>query len=171
MNRLLLMTALVPVALIGCQSKVDVESEKATIQKIALDWAKATSKGGAEGAKGYASYVTADARWLPPELPAIAGRDAIETFVATYTEMPEFEVTWDDPHVVVSRAGDIAYSIGTYQGSGLDAEGTRQPFEGKRVTIWHKQPDGSWKVAVGIWNTDEPATPPAPDQQGAAESE
>jgi ketosteroid isomerase-like protein len=56
---------------------VDSEVEKAAILKTAAAMTQATNKGGAEGARGYASYATADARWLPPESPAISGREAI----------------------------------------------------------------------------------------------
>ena len=161
MKRLMLMTSLSTlVVLTACQQQVDIDAEKAAIQSTAADHAEATSRGGAEGAEAYAAYATADARWLPPEAPAITGREAIAQFVAPFTEMEGFQVTWDHPHVVVSRGGDIAYSVGTYEGSGQDAEGTTQVFEGKFVNVWHKQPDGSWKIAVAIWNTNQPATQP-----------
>ena len=79
-------------------------------------------------------------------------------------------MTWDHPHVVQSRGGDIAYSVGTYSGSGQDAGGNIQEFEGKLVNIWHNQPDGSWKVAVAIWNANEPVTGPDVNlQEGAQE--
>jgi ketosteroid isomerase-like protein len=64
--------------------------------------------------------------------------------------------------VVVSRSGDIASSVGTFKITGQDREGSPQVFEGKFVDVWHKQADGSWKVAVGIWNTNEPAVPSGP---------
>ena len=156
-----LMTLLSTLALLSaCQQQVDLDAEAAAIQATAAEHAEGASKGGTEGAEAYASYATADARWLPPESPAIAGREAIAEYVGAFTAMPDFQVTWDHPHVVVSRGGDIAYSVGTYRGSGQDAEGNTQVFEGKLVNIWHKQPDGSWKIAVGIWNTDQPAPLP-----------
>ena len=162
MKRLLLMTSLSTlVVLIACQEQVNMDAEKAAIQRTAADHAKATSKGGAEGAEGYASYATADARWLPPEAPAISGRKAIAEYATAFTGMAGFQVSWDHPHVVVSRGNDIAYSVGTYKGSGHDATGNNQVFEGKLVNVWHKEPDGSWKVAVAIWNTNQPAMVPA----------
>lgn len=139
---------------------IDIEREKTAIQKAAAEHAAATSRGGTEGARGYTSFATADARWLPLESPAISGREAIEQWVAPFTEMKDFWVTWDHPHVVVARSGDIGYSVGTYKGAGQDREGKTQVFEGKLVNIWHKQADGSWKIAVAIWNTDQPATVP-----------
>jgi len=141
---------------------VNVEVEKASIQRTLADLETATNKGGAEGAKGYASYATADARWLPPEVPAIRGREAIAQFAAGFTEMKDLRAKFDFSEVVVSRSGDIASSVGTYRITGQDREGGNQIFEGKFVDVWHKQADGSWQVAVGIWNTNEPAVPSGP---------
>lgn len=138
---------------------VDVEVEKAAIRKTLVDWEAATNKGGAEGAKGYASYATPDARWLPPEIPAISGREAITQYAATFAEMKGFRAKFDLSDVVVSLSGDIASSVGTFKITGQDPEGSPQVFEGKFVDVWHKQADGSWKVAVGIWNTNGPAVP------------
>jgi ketosteroid isomerase-like protein len=140
---------------------IDVEVEKAVIQKTAAAMTDATNKPGAEGARGYASYATADARWMPPESPAISGREAIARFVSAYTEMKGFRITFEHPHVVVASSGDIAYSVGTYKGTGQDPAGRNQVFEGKFVNVWEKEADGSWRIAVGIWNTNEPAAAPA----------
>ncbi len=141
---------------------VDVEVEKAAIRKTAADYETATNKGGAEGAMGYASFATADALWLPPEASAIRGREAIARFAAGFTEMKDFWAKFDLSDVVVSLSGDIASSVGTYKITGKDRDDRSQIFEGKFVDVWHKQADGSWKVAVGIWNTNEPAVPSGP---------
>ena len=169
MRTLASMTALSAlVFLIACQQPVDLDAEATAIRRTAGENAEASSRGGVEGAEGYASSATTDARWLPPQVPAIRGREAIAEYVAPFTNMPGFQVTWEHPHVVVSRAGDIAYSVGTYSGSGQDPDGNLQEFAGKLVNVWHKQPDGSWKVAVAIWNTDEPpSVSDVPSEDGA----
>ena len=78
MKILVLMTSLSTMVLLSaCQQQVDLDAEIAAIQRTAADHAEATSKGGTEGAEGYASYATADARWLPPEGATISGREAI----------------------------------------------------------------------------------------------
>lgn len=136
---------------------VDFELEKAAIRKAAAGQAAASNKGGIEGAIGYASYATEDATWLPPEAPAIHGREAIARYITIYTEMKDFQITWEHYHVVVSREGDMAHSVGTYKGSGKDPNGTTQIYEGKLVNVWQKQADGSWKIAVAMWNTNQPA--------------
>ena len=48
------------------------------------------------------------------------------------------------------------YSIGTYELSFTDPKGRLIKDHGKYVTIWHTQADGSWKVALDIFNSDLP---------------
>jgi len=47
--------------------------------------------------------------------------------------------------------GDLAYQIGTF--AITDTEPTEQ---GKFVNILKRQADGTWKVAVSIFNSDKP---------------
>jgi ketosteroid isomerase-like protein len=132
------------------------DADVAAIQKAAADMAEATNLPGRAGAEGYASYALPDARWMPPDAPTVLGQEAIADFAAPFTEMPDFNMSWEHPHVTVAESRDIAYSIGTYDGSGRDLDGNVMAIKGKLLNIWHRQPDDSWRVAVAIWNTDEP---------------
>lgn len=136
---------------------MNVETERAAIEKAVAEHAAATNRGGRAGAEGYAAGAARDARWLPPDAPELSGREAIAEFAAEFTEMPGFHMSWDHPVIEVASGGEFAYSVGTYSGGVDDADGNHQGLKGKLVNIWRKQPDGAWKVAVAIWNTDEPA--------------
>ena len=83
--------------------------------------------------------------------------DAVRALILSYTQAAEFSVTWEATRVEVSAAGDLAYSMGTYEYSLKDAEGNPVSGKGKFVDIWKKQADGSWKAAVGIGNSDQPS--------------
>lgn len=157
------------VLLSACQQQFDLDAEIAAIQKTAAEHAIASSKDGIEGAEGYASYATDDARWLPPGRPAIRGREAIVEMAMPDVEIKDYQIAWDHSHVVVSRANDFAYSVGTYKGSWKDAEGNAQGGEGKLVNVWHKQADGSWKIAVAIWNGNGAPTVPEESQKQSAD--
>jgi len=37
-----------------------------------------------------------------------------------------------------------------------DEDGNIVETFGKYVTIWKKQEDGNWKIAVDIWNSEDP---------------
>ena len=141
----------------GCAPQADVAAEKAAIKQATRDWVTATNKPGEEGADGYASFVTEDAVWLPSNAALVEGRDAVRAWILPLTQGEDFSVTWEATRVEVSAAGDLAYSMGTYETSFKDAEGNTVSDKGKFVDIWKKQTDGSWKAAVGIGNSDGPA--------------
>lgn len=50
------------------------------------------------------------------------------------------------------RSGDLAYRINQYSWSMPDETGERVWYRTKNVHIWKRQPDGSWKLQVDIWN-------------------
>lgn len=152
----LVLATLLVVATSGCAPQVDVEAEAAAIEQAMRDWLAATNKPGEEGADGYASFVTEDAVWLPPNAARIQGREGVRAFGLPFTQAEGFSVTWEASRVEVSAAGDLAYSMGTYEYSLKDAEGNTVSDEGKFVDVWKKQADGSWKVAIAIWNSDQP---------------
>jgi ketosteroid isomerase-like protein len=133
------------------------DADVSAIKKAAADMLEATNQPGRAGAEGYASFALPDAHWMPPDEPAIRGRAAIADFAAPFTEMKDFTMSWEHPEVRVAESRDIAYSVGTFSGSGRDDEGNLQEFKGKLLNIWHRQPDDSWRIAVAIWNNDQPA--------------
>lgn len=136
---------------------MSLAADVSAIQKAAADMLKATNQPGRAGAEGYASLALPDAHWMPPDMPAVFGKEAIADFAEPFTDMADFTMSWEHPDVTVAESRDIAYSIGTFSGSGRDADGKLQRFKGKLLNIWHRQPDDSWRIAVAIWNNDEPA--------------
>ena len=137
---------------------MSVDEDVAAIKQTAADMLAATNQPGRAGAEGYASFMLPDGRLMPPEAPIVLGREAIADFVVGFTEMSDYRFGWEHPDVTVSASGDMAYSIGTYNGGGEDPEGNLIEFEGKLLHIWHRQPDDSWRTAVAVWNTDAPMT-------------
>jgi ketosteroid isomerase-like protein len=92
---------------------------------------------------------TEDAVQMPPNAPIVEGRAAIQGWFA------EFQATeYVQSIVEVDGRGGIAYSRSNYSVTVM-VEGTPVTDEGKTVAVWKKQ-DGSWLVAIGIWNSDLP---------------
>jgi ketosteroid isomerase-like protein len=73
--------------------------------------------------------------------------------------MPGFSIGWQSTKAEVARAGDMGYSVGTYQMGMNDPGGNPMTDRGKYATVWRKQPDGNWKAIVDIFNSDLPAAP------------
>lgn len=97
-----------------------------------------------------------DAISLPNNEPMLEGLPAIrkanEEMVKSGMKITSFEPTI----VKVIPNGNLITEIGTYKIS-LSAPGTDQPMneQGKYVTIWEKQNDGSLKIKVETWNSDQ----------------
>jgi ketosteroid isomerase-like protein len=128
-------------------------SDRAAISKVideALALANATEKDWAEYAR---TYYASDAVVMPPNTTAIKGHEAIASFFETFTSLTEakFET------IEMDGAGDIAYVWAKYSltMSPTDAE-TPTIDTGKFIEIWRKQEDGTWLVALDIFNSDLP---------------
>ena len=94
---------------------------------------------------------------LSPNAPMLTGKEAIRKSASEMMAIPGLTLSWQPTKVEASRGGDLAYSIGTYQGTMSDAKGKPVADRGKYVTVWRKGPDGKWKVLADIYNSDLPA--------------
>jgi len=63
----------------------------------------------------------------------------------------------DIEHVEIDLSGDIAYTVNTYFYTWHSKDAEAVWHKTKNVHIWRKQPDGSWKLHVDIWNSDKTA--------------
>jgi ketosteroid isomerase-like protein len=112
---------------------------------------------------GAVSYHSDDASVLPPNSPIATGKQAIRAAWATLL-VPGASVSWQPSKVEVSRSGDLAYSMGSYEASMKDSRGKTVADHGKYVEVWKKQADGKWKTVVDIFNSDLP-TPASPEKK------
>ena len=89
----------------------------------------------------------------------IVGRDGIQAFYqgAFDAGVEDAQITLTDLKVL----GDEAYEIGNYTNRILPEEGAAIVDSGKYVVIL-KRENGSWKMDVGIFNTNLPL--PAPEK-------
>jgi ketosteroid isomerase-like protein len=69
--------------------------------------------------------------------------------------MPGFRVVTYVPEIKnVTIADGWAFEWGLFTASFIQASGGQEtPFRGKLLRVLKKQADGSWKVAIGMWNT------------------
>ena len=92
---------------------------------------------------------------LPPNAPLVTGKGAIRGLWAQLVSVPGFGVDWRTKKVEVSRSGDLAYQLATFEITVNDPSGKPVIDRGKYVAIWKKQPDGTWKVVTDIWNSGQ----------------
>jgi uncharacterized protein (TIGR02246 family) len=114
-------------------------------------YAKAFNKG---DAKGVAALYTRDAAWMVPNGPTVKGRKAFEAATAE-----AINAGWKNIKFSGQKSGsdgDLAYNVGRLTMDMTTANGTRKE-KGKFVDIYKRQADGSWKIALTIFNSDLPA--------------
>ena len=94
------------------------------------------------------SYFADDGEMWPPSAPCVVGKDAIRKMIEGYAATPTFAVAHHLESVVVAQSGDLAYVTYTYEMGNPVAE------RGKDVSIYRKEPDGSWKLIIDMWSPD-----------------
>lgn len=134
----------------GCGPSANVEQERETLLKLDRDWSASVAD-----TDKFASFMAPDASFYPPGMPVITGAGPIKEAMTQMASAPGFSLEFTPTRAVVSSAGDIGYTTGTYRSS---MGGVTEV--GKYVTVWKKQPDGQWKVTEDIFNADSSGAPP-----------
>jgi uncharacterized protein (TIGR02246 family) len=111
------------------------------------------------------SFYSDDAIVMPPNASAATTKEAIRSAWKEMLTTPGAAISWQATKVEVAKSGDLAYVSGTYEETTTDASGKPVKDRGKYVEIFKKQADGTWKVVADIWNSDLPASAPAPAEK------
>jgi uncharacterized protein (TIGR02246 family) len=92
-----------------------------------------------------------DAKVLPPNMPLVSGKPAIQAFWKMAMDMG-VHLNLEAAELVVD--GSTAYERGV--ATMTTQAGAAQPktSKGKYVTVMRRQTDGSWKLILDIWNSD-----------------
>jgi ketosteroid isomerase-like protein len=130
--------------------------ERESLMQADRDFDRITAETGLEG---WVSYFAENGRMFPTGGEIVSGKQAIHEAMAPAFATPGFSLRWKPLGAEVSRSGDLGYTYGTYVAKDPDPKGELVEHHGKYVSIWRKQPDGSWKVGVDIGNASPP--PPA----------
>jgi ketosteroid isomerase-like protein len=87
------------------------------------------------------------------------GQEAVRLRMAGFP--PQAKLTWAPLQVDVAASGDLGYTWGRYEFRSPGADGQERMGGGFYLTIWKRQPDGSWKFAIDAGTPDRPKPPPA----------
>jgi uncharacterized protein (TIGR02246 family) len=101
-------------------------------------------------AAALASCYAPDARVMPPGAPAATGQ-GIQQVWQGFIDMGVDGGALTT--VTVEELGDTAIEVGRYE----IRAGAQTADVGKYVVVHRRQPDGSWKIGIDIWNSDHPA--------------
>ena len=151
----MLLALLMVISATACTSRsVNIADEENAIRSTDAKWLEAVKAKNYERAL---TFWTDDAMVLPPNSPAIVGKDAIRKYVMGASTVPGFSITWTTGQVWVSGSGDLAYESSSNAVTAGDPSGRLVTEKNKGIVVWRKQPDGSWKCAVDMWNAEAPA--------------
>lgn len=109
----------------------------------------------AHGGAGFASWFAADGVALGNGKQPLIGKVAIEQS-ATWSPQA-YQLTWTPTDAMMSPDGDMGYTWGHFEGKSKDANGNPVLTSGRYITVWRKQPDGTWKVVLDAGANDAPA--------------
>ena len=144
---------------LGCsQGGEQVSMASADVEAINQVREREAATLASEAIEDLAAVYTDDVTFMPPNEPALMGRQASQSWFADFVE--EFTVSLEYTGSDVTVAGD--WAIERYTGTV-----TMTPEAGdetitetiKGIHIYRRQADGSWRIAQDIWNSNE--APPA----------
>jgi len=149
---------LLALLMMGCQPAVDqpepsVPAEDiAAIQTIFENYQNTLNNG---DAAGFANLYTEDAIRMPPNTPALVGKEAIRAESQDFADQVVLTLTNEVAEVEV--IGDWAFIRGAWRASVTPREGGQATERsGKWLSIAVRQPDGTWKLHRHIWNSNDP---------------
>lgn len=136
------------------EAAVDVEAAKRAIRIADLELAKAVADRNLER---FVALLADDAVFFGQGISR--GKEAVaKAWLPFFTDATLF-LKWQPTQVEVSSSGDLGYSIGEYQRIGKSAAGNPETAPGSYVSIWRKQADGKWKVALDMGTPASPRKP------------
>ena len=116
-------------------------------------------------------YYAEDPVSLPSYMPMIVGMDELKKVSEEQKQMPMKWLSFELHSKYVWDYGDVVVDIGTYNYE-MEIPMMPEPFSdnGKYLTVYEKQEDGSLKMKADTWNTDTNpwemmAPPPPPEGQ------
>ena len=142
----------------ACGPSVNVEQERSALLALDREWSQSV-----KDMNKFVSYYAPDATMHPPGMPPATGSGPIMDAFMKMTSAPGFSLKVTPVRADVGAAGDIGYTVGTYEAT-MNG-GTEK---GKYVVVWKKQSDGVWKAKEDIFNADASGVAPAPQVIAAA---
>jgi len=149
------------------ETSVDLAAAEAQVRKTDANWTAAAS---AANADAWLGFYAGDAIVLLPAGHPASGSGLIRDAVGRFLSQPRFSVAWHPAQLDMGRSGELALVSGTYELRFGDSLGALVSDRGRRLEIWRKLADGTWKCSVDTWNSDGPGAAPTASAQAHSPS-
>jgi ketosteroid isomerase-like protein len=137
-------------------SAVDAVAAAAAVRKADGEWAASAAIG---SVGDWLSFYDADAIILLPNDAVAGSKEQARQAVSRLLTIPHLSVTWRPLESNVAPSGDFVFQVEAYELRFDDSRGVSD--RGRRLEIWRKRADGSWKCIVDTWNVDAVTAAPA----------
>jgi uncharacterized protein (TIGR02246 family) len=136
---------------------MDNESDIAAIKDVLKEYAKSVNTGNLDL---YMSRWADDGVQMPPDALARVGKEQIREHMKSVFDEMKIEVTitsFEDAKVY----GDLGFTRCNYILNAIPKGGEEvfyAPPDGKALTLYERQSDGSWKMLYDCYNSSPPST-------------
>ncbi|HXO05161.1 MAG TPA: SgcJ/EcaC family oxidoreductase [Candidatus Sulfotelmatobacter sp.] len=124
-------------------------ADEAAIRAASTAWSQAAQ---AKDLDKAVSFYADDAIEFVDKGPLAKGKENIRESWKKLLALPGPGLSFAPTAIAIAKSGDMAYEYGLYDIITTDKNGKTNDEKGKYVTVWKKQADGSWKVAIDIDN-------------------
>jgi uncharacterized protein (TIGR02246 family) len=124
---------------------------KREIGDVTRKFAEAYNRGDIAAA---VEFYTEDAKFLHPNTEIVSGKQAIKEFFEFGRAFGLRVITFEGEEA--GQDGNLAYERGALTMDIAPEGGPAMTDKGKYIVVMKRQADGSWKVALDIWNSDLP---------------
>ena len=100
----------------------------------------------ARGGAAFADWFASDGVALGNGAAPLIGKVAIQK--SANWDPKVYQLTWTPTDAQMGSSGDMGYTWGHFEGHSKDVSGSPVTVTGRYITIWRKQADGNWKVAL-----------------------
>ena len=145
--KLAILCAASAATLSSCSDKQSDKEGVNALMETSRAWSAAVKTG---DVNRIVSFWTDDAVVMMPNEPIRRGKGEILPYVVQSLKTPGFSISWEPIEGTISKSGDIGYLIERDRVTFPDGHGGIIQRVGRGVTVWKKQPDGSWKDALDI---------------------
>ena len=147
---------------LGACSKAANSSGSADVtQAIKADEKKWNADFKSKDLEGLLSHYSDDAYFIAPGVKPASGSTEIRKAYAEGTSDPNFAISFASDKIDVAGSGDMAYARGHFTEKYTDPKTQKVMTDsGSYVTVYKKQPDGSWKAVEDFAAADPDSTKP-----------
>jgi ketosteroid isomerase-like protein len=103
------------------------------------------------GLEGWMSWFADDAQ-INSSKGVVKGKAALREYYSKMFAQPGFSISWKPFFAEASKDGTLGYTMGVAQFRATKPDGTVETREGHYLSVWKKQPDGTYKVVSDMGN-------------------